>query len=416
MSKIIIIADDFTGANDTGVQLTKKGYKTYTLIDMENFTLKDLECDALVLDTESRGLSSENAYERVKQVIKNLKSVISLKLEGEIIYKKVDSTLRGNIVEEIKAIYEELKPELIVFAPAYPKNNRITLNEIHYVNGIPVDKSEFAEDIKNPVRVSNIKILFKNEGNVFKVRHVYRDEIKNLEKIIKNIEGINTLTFDAENDKDLLEIATQVLKSGKKVLWVGSAGLAEALILSMKKEGKIITISGSTRTVAISQLMNLSEKECIPIINIDLYNLFSNEEEEKNRICSLVNTYYDKDIIITSCMGQQDLDVTKNISLELGIDLKDISQIIAEKISEISLKVINIQKPKGLILTGGDIAFNVVKKLNAKIIKINKEIEPGIPEIELLKGPFKGLKIITKAGGFGNEMTLYNLYKHLKGE
>lgn len=414
MSRFIIIADDFTGANDTGVQLTKKGYNTFTLFEMEGFS--EIDFDALVVDTETRSLTPENAYEKVRELLKKLKTSISANLEEMVIYKKIDSTLRGNIVEEIRALYEEFRPELVVFAPAYPKNNRITLNEVHYVNGVPVDKTEFANDIKNPVKVSNIKKLFSNVDGDFKVRHVYLNEIKYLEEILKNLQGVNTLTFDAEKDADLIEIATKVFRAEKKVLWVGSAGLAEALILSMKKEGKIITISGSTRTVAISQLMNLSEKECIPIININLYNLFSNEEDEKNRICSLVNTYFDKDIIITSYMGQQDLDVTRNISLELGIDLKDISQIIAEKISEISLKVINIIKPKGLILTGGDIAFNVVKKLNAKIIKINNEIEPGIPEIELLKGPFKGLKIITKAGGFGNEMTLYNLYKHLKGE
>lgn len=413
MFKFIIIADDFTGANDTGVQLTKKGYETYTVLDLEGFTKS--EFDALVIDTETRGLSPENAYNKVKELINKLKALINVELEEMIIYKKIDSTLRGNIVEEIIALYEELKPELIIFAPAYPKNNRITLNEVHYVNGKPVDKTEFANDIKNPVNVSNIKILLSNT-NVFKVRHVYLSEIKNLEVIIKNLKDINTLTFDAEKDSDLVEIATKVTEANKKVLWVGSAGLAEALISSIKKEGKIITVSGSTRSLTITQLINLSEKGNIPIINIDLYNLFIEAECEKNRICSLVNNYNDKDVIITSYMAQEDLETAKKISLELGIELKDISQIIAEKISEISLKVINFTKPKGLILTGGDIAFNVVKKLNSKIIKIKNEIEPGIPEIELFEGPFKRLKIITKAGGFGNELTLYNSYRYLKGE
>ncbi|MGB9840297.1 four-carbon acid sugar kinase family protein [Thermovenabulum sp.] len=92
MFKFIIIADDFTGANDTGVQLTKKGFETYTLLDLEGFTKS--EFDALVIDTETRGLSPENAYNKVKESINKLKALINVELEEMIIYKKIDSTLR----------------------------------------------------------------------------------------------------------------------------------------------------------------------------------------------------------------------------------------------------------------------------------------------------------------------------------
>ena len=55
--KYLIIADDFTGANDTGVQLRKNGYKT----EVQLFPTGELIDRSVVLDTESRTISATDA-------------------------------------------------------------------------------------------------------------------------------------------------------------------------------------------------------------------------------------------------------------------------------------------------------------------------------------------------------------------
>jgi len=63
MDNYLIIADDFTGANDTGVQLKKRGIKTNVILDTKN--INDFSI-SYVIDTESRGLTEKDAYEKVK--------------------------------------------------------------------------------------------------------------------------------------------------------------------------------------------------------------------------------------------------------------------------------------------------------------------------------------------------------------
>lgn len=96
---LAIIADDLTGANDSGVQLARHGLKTTVLFDMDNESVRNYE--AVVFDTDSRSINQLDAYEKVKQVAEFLTQA-----GFKSIFKKLDSTMRGNIGAEIDAIYE----------------------------------------------------------------------------------------------------------------------------------------------------------------------------------------------------------------------------------------------------------------------------------------------------------------------
>ncbi len=54
MIKLLIISDDFTGALDTGVQLSAGGAATYVTLDSE-FNMSDFaqDIDVLVINTET---------------------------------------------------------------------------------------------------------------------------------------------------------------------------------------------------------------------------------------------------------------------------------------------------------------------------------------------------------------------------
>lgn len=152
MIKLLVIADDFTGALDTGVQFSKQGISTVVSTDTNiTFGEVDEEIDVLVIDTESRYLSFEEAYQLIHTII------VSAKKEGvPFIYKKVDSALRGNISAEIKGLLDASEKSAIPFLPAYPEMKRVLIDGDLYIDQVLVSESIFAKDPYEPVIESNV--------------------------------------------------------------------------------------------------------------------------------------------------------------------------------------------------------------------------------------------------------------------
>jgi len=89
--KIAVIADDLTGANDTGVQFAKQGLKTIVLMGRD-FPSGSSDDDVVVMDSQSRSLTPGEAYRKVAALAVQVR-------EGGFctVFKKIDSTLRGNV-------------------------------------------------------------------------------------------------------------------------------------------------------------------------------------------------------------------------------------------------------------------------------------------------------------------------------
>lgn len=415
MFKVIIVADDFTGSNDTGVQLAKFGYLSVTLTEKSGIEKYEDLVDALVIDTESRVLPPFKAYEILKQV----SSIIS-RYQDAVVYKKIDSTLRGNIGVELKALREVLKPEITVFAPAFPKNGRTTRNGIHYLKGVPVDKTELARDPRNPVATSDVQKLLEESLGV-QVR------LKRLEEIRENLKGSlledlgkwDVFAFDAETEEDLLKIAEAVLYLEKKVLWVGSAGLAEALMACLekrKREDGVLVVAGSVSQVTRRQVIRASEESHVALIKVDVKKALTDPHNELRRVFTrAVEMLKDsKDVIIVSALEEKDVTDALEVGKSLGFSSADTSEALARFLGDAVHEVVKRRRPAGMVLTGGDTAIHVVKRLAATGCRINSELEPGIPELVLIGGTADGVKVVTKAGAFGNDESIVKAVKFLK--
>ena len=100
-TKLAIIADDFTGSTDTGLQLCKKGALTGVIINFSEINRALEELDVVVIDTESRFDMKETAFKKVYNISRTLTE------KGlPHFYKKLDSTLRGNIGAEIDGVID----------------------------------------------------------------------------------------------------------------------------------------------------------------------------------------------------------------------------------------------------------------------------------------------------------------------
>lgn len=130
-----VIADDFTGACDVAVQFKKQGLETVVLTDIEFLGSFKGVFDVVVVDTETRNLTSEDAYRKVRRAVRLLRQN-----NVKLVYKKIDSTLRGNIGAEINAVMDELDVKAIIVAPAFPDQKRTVINGHLLVNGEPLEK------------------------------------------------------------------------------------------------------------------------------------------------------------------------------------------------------------------------------------------------------------------------------------
>ena len=88
---MIIIADDLTGANDTGVQFAIQGLHTEILLEGTSLS-EQSEAAILVVDTNSRAIGAKEAYQKIQRIAKQAQQA-----GFKNYYKKIDSTLRGNI-------------------------------------------------------------------------------------------------------------------------------------------------------------------------------------------------------------------------------------------------------------------------------------------------------------------------------
>ena len=401
MNRYLIIADDFTGANDTGVQLTKRGIETHVVLDGKNINNDSI---SYVLDTESRGLSEEKAYESLKEHVDAI-----FDHEFDLVYKKIDSTIRGNITSELKAVDQEFKAELIIFAPSFPEIGRVTKDGVHFVNGKRITETEFARDPLKPVNEDNIQKLLQ-AGFEETVVHHSLTEIRDNNV---NFEGARIHTFDAEENLDLEKIVLFAMNTDKKILWVGSAGMANIILKVYKPYKPALAVVGSLSEVSRKQI-KYAENKGTKVLKIDFTDILKNENFDKyvNQAVEILNS--GNDLIITSSYNQDDYKETINIGEEMSMGKAEISNLVQDILGQISVEIIKKVDISGIFVTGGDTAMGLIENSKADGSQIVEEIMTGIPLMKLVGGDIDGYNMVTKAGAFGNEDSIYYSLNKLK--
>src|SRR5690554_5475056 len=114
----------------------------------------------MVFDTDSRSDTRDEAYNKVRSICTAIQSP-SL----EMVYKKIESTMRGNIGVEIDAIYDVYQPDFVVSAPSYPENGRTLKNGHLYIEGELLHQTDISQDPKTPVNDSYLPKLLGDQTN-----------------------------------------------------------------------------------------------------------------------------------------------------------------------------------------------------------------------------------------------------------
>lgn len=192
--RILALADDMTGALEVGAKFSGAGIETIVSTEPVPMT----GATAVVLDTETRHVDAETAAREIRRFVEGSRG-----LAPQLIYKKTDSTLRGNIAAELRALAALFPDWRIGYAPAYPALGRRVIGGNLYVHGHLVSESEFAIDALNPVATSSVAAMLGKD--------------------------FACTVFDGETDAHLAESAQAILADPTMRIAAGPGGLAEML-------------------------------------------------------------------------------------------------------------------------------------------------------------------------------------------
>ena len=418
-SKIVVVADDFTGSNDTAAQFSKKQLKC--IVTMLEDRAKSLErCDALVIDTESRFDDSKTAYNKAYEA--------GISIRGRNIiccYKKIDSTMRGNPGAEISALMDALGINHAVIAPALPVYGRTTVNGNVYVDNVLLGETEFANDPVSPVKASYIPDIISSQTDkkISLVR--YEEVLKGKNNIAAKVEdhfrsGTNIIVIDAKEMSDLDLIADAVTSREERIIYAGCSGLAGYLpgYIRIKPSVSVsIVIAGSASKVTRRQINIAAEKLHVRIVDVDAEMILNKEsDKEMERIMVIVReaSLSSEDVIIRSAPDEDSVSESFKKAIEYGIGKFEASDSLSSFLGELGKRIAYDIKPKGMVFTGGDTAIKVAKSLGVTGTVIKDEIVHGIPYGYFDNEELKNMIIISKAGGFGKDDAIVNILNFLK--
>ncbi|MFW6308919.1 MAG: nucleotide-binding domain containing protein [bacterium] len=183
-------------------------------------------------------------------------------------------------------------------------------------------------------------------------------------------------------------------------------------MVTENKDQKIAVVAGSVRDITQKQISCLVKKRNLELLKLSPEKLLtlSSPSEIKKKMEKLKQK-------VEEILSQSEIIV---ISLEKEEHSKSRMKMLADSkkllnyIKKIFRFLVDNYSLQGMILTGGDTAVSICEEIEASGIEIIEEISSGIPAGNLLGGQLAGIKIITKAGGFGEEKDLIKAVQYLE--
>ena len=428
MPQCIVIADDLTGGNATGILLKRNGLSTMTMLNLSE-AVDENTYDCIVYPTDSRAVSKEIAYERVYSVIKLLQRPDTI-----FSAKRIDSTLRGNLGRETDAMLDYLGEEYMAFVvQCYPDAKRILVGGYLLVNGVALHKTEAAIDPKNPIDTSRPRKLFERQSKYLVDSVHIEDLLGGVDEVVRIIQqkrsrGVRILIFDCISQEDIDLISDAVIQSKVPFVAVDPgtftatvAGKIVKPINNKRNQGKVLATVGSVNGVAKAQMEELFVTMPVYNVYVDAKCFLESEKQCEIEISRVTDQILSKadDYEILAVTGLGILPENRiNFTYYKEIwhcQEEELSRRINAAFAEITARIIeNDDRFRGLFTCGGDITVAVCKRFEASGLRLHEEVVPLAVCGEIMDGPRKGIHLLTKGGMVGDKQAIVECIRYLK--
>lgn len=391
MPDIILIADDLTGAADSAAPFASYGIQTRLLLDQSSAPGDGVSA----LSTNSRDLELEPAREAVLAACHR---VTRSRRSDAMLFKKIDSTLRGHPVEELQIVLQQFDIERLLLSPAFPAQGRSTLNGRQHVHGTPLGESSFT----NERICDDLTRLFGGlcgDPAVSYPLDVIRGDTRELHSLLSR-PGIHIP--DIATDADMSRCLDAALDAGiMSFCSAGGMGRALAQRLGSERDGlsfmsrpaaPVLIVAGSRNQATLDQVEAV-RRAGTPVVRLGTDGEWERTVREHLKAGSSV--------VVSSMPGEPSPTEPDAVRDRLGKGI---------------MRVVERVRPGVLVLTGGDVAAAVCQALEVDAITLRGELEPGVPSGKLEGGVVPGLVVVTKAGGFGDRGTFSRLLDSVRRE
>ncbi len=378
-AQIVMIADDLSGAADCAVSCAVQGLRT--VVHLSEAPSSE-PAQVLAIDAATRGMPVHHAAATVERIVAMYEHA-----PRRVVFKKLDSLLRGHIGVELAAMRCGRTPAVIVMAPALPAQGRTTIDGCVWLNGQPFATADAPKMLK-AVGLTSAQI---NLGLVRQAQHL----ATTMAELARQHDA---LVCDAETEEDLRAIATAIATMPHagwdgSIIWAGSSGLARHIPAAMgiagasgpleepHFRGPILLVVGSRSPLAHEQANEAGRSEGITTVLLTPEAL---REGCGSALSKALNSGNDIMAVIDS-------------SGETAEDPRLCAALA-------SLALPHMDKVGALIVTGGETARAVLVKSDITGLRLLREVEPGVPLAVSTGG--RQIPVITKSGSFGNRATL----------
>ena len=411
MTNAFVVADDFTGAMDTGHGFAANGYDVRVAVagpDVDRSP--DATADVLAIDADTRDVDPETAATTVSTLFDRAPS-------DALAYKKLDSTLRGNAVAEVDAALEATGAALAVVAPAFPATDRITVDGHHLVEGVALEAAGYdatTSDLRTLFGASRHEVRALGIGTVLEgpsaVARVLSDAAG-------AADGDATIVVcDATHDRHLRTIADGADRLEREVLYVGSGGLATAVSVPGAPTEPTVELPASGGALGVVGSVNDRTLEQLAAVPDDLiYRLdpaaavAAPERTGRDAATELADRLRERGrAVVTGARSRADVERAESAAAERGVDA-GARVATALGTAAAATNAAASPAPAGLVLTGGTVARAVLDALSASAIDLTgRAVGAGVPVGRIADGDAAGAAVVTKAGGFGSEGSIVN--------
>ena len=357
MLDVAVIADDLTGAADCGITFAAAGLSTFVAF-AEAAAPEGIE--ALSVDTDSRREVEAEAVRRARAAAERV-----LAEGARALYRKIDSTLRGHVGPEIAETLRAVgatggRFPIALLAPAFPGTGRTTVGGDVLVKGVLLERTEVWRDARMSVSPRPSELL-QQAG--LRARVIPLAQVRaGTDALAREVErraatGADALVFDAETEDDLAAVARAGARLTRPVVWSGSAGLARYL-------------PATTR------------------LSLEPHALLAGPSDPRWPATDLARALATgNDVVLV--LGEEPLGAERGPALAAAA-----ARLVVPHAGGLC----------GIVATGGDVARAVLAALGATGLRLEGEIEPGVPLGVADSAP--PLPVVTKAGAFGDAQTL----------
>ncbi|MBX8552723.1 four-carbon acid sugar kinase family protein [Pseudomonas cichorii] len=394
---LLILADDLSGAADCAADFAAR-IETRVVLT----TAGSLAADVVAIDVDSRRMAPQQAAEQHRVVLRQQHAT------AKALYKKIDSTLRGNVASEIDALQSVRGMALV--APAFPDMKRTTSQGVQLIDGVPVDQSDVWRN-ENLQGTSNLLELFLNQG--LRTQWLGLEDLRDgatlkqtLRTALEN--GVQALVCDAELDSDLQQLAKASAPWHQELFWVGSAGLARHLpqalglptarAIQVTPRSPVLTVVGSMSRHSQLQADTLAQSSPQYSLTIAPATLLdSNAQAERDALRQQLEDRLNAGHDVLVRLDQQQRNPAQ---------AADLSNALARWLAPA------LPHAGSLIATGGETARAILVEAGIDHMTLLGELATGVV-LSQARLDSRHLNVVTKAGGFGDPYTFLAAWRQL---